>query len=91
LGTTSSSSNIFSFCGGLGDARLLARRPRHKRRYKKLTSLRSGLPLNTITSIIHIGIPTKRKRGGQKPMTKLGSETKVPEDPLNGLTMRRAW
>jgi hypothetical protein len=38
LGATNSNSNILSFYGGLDDARLLARRPRHKRRSKKLTS-----------------------------------------------------
>jgi hypothetical protein len=62
LGATSNSNNILSFCGGLGDARLLARRPRHKRRSKELTSPRSGLPLNMTTSIIHIRILVKRKR-----------------------------
>jgi hypothetical protein len=30
LGTTSSSSNILNFCGGLGYSGLLARGPRHK-------------------------------------------------------------
>ena len=58
---------------------------------KKLISLQSGLPLNMTPSIIRIGIPAKRKRGGgQKPKTELRCETKVPEDPLDGLTMRHA-
>jgi hypothetical protein len=90
LGATSSSSNILSFCGGLSNGRLLARRPRHKRRSKKLRSPQSGLPLNMTTNIIYIEIPTKRKKGGQKPKTKLGCETKVPEDSLDGLTIRCA-
>jgi hypothetical protein len=64
LGIASSSNNILSFCGRLGNGRLLARILRHKRRSKKLTSLRSGLPLNTTASIIRIRVTIKRKRGG---------------------------
>jgi hypothetical protein len=82
---------MLSFCGGLGYSGLLARVPRHKWRPKKLTSPRSGLPLSTTASIIRIRVTAKRKRGGsRKPKTKFGCETKVPHDPLDGLTMRCA-
>ena len=91
LGTTSSSGNILSFDGGLGYARLLARRPRHKRRPKKLTSPRSGLSIHTTPSIISIRKASKRKRGRSRiPKAKLRSVPEIPEDPLHRLAMRGA-
>jgi hypothetical protein len=45
LGATTSGSNILSLCGGLGYARLLARRPRNQGRSNKLTSPRRGLSI----------------------------------------------
>ena len=45
LGATASGSNILSLCGGLGNARLLARRPRNKRQTQKLTLPRSGFTI----------------------------------------------
>ena len=66
LGTAASRSNILSLRGRLGDTRLLARRPRYKRRTNKLAGPRSGLALNATTSKIGIGITAKREGGGSR-------------------------
>jgi hypothetical protein len=56
---TASESNILSLYDGLGYARLLARRPRDKRRSQKLTSPRSRLAIQAVTHKICIRIPTQ--------------------------------
>jgi hypothetical protein len=88
LGATTSGTNIPGFCGRLSYTRLFARRPRNKRGTQKLTSPRSRLPIDSTPRKIGIRKTKKRKRGGRRvPKAKLRSVSKVPEDPLDGLSM----
>jgi hypothetical protein len=74
LGTTTSGSNIFGFCGRLSYTRLPARRPRNKRRTQKLTSPRSQLPIDSTPRKVGIRKTKKRKgRGRRVPKTELRS------------------
>jgi hypothetical protein len=89
LEATTSGSNILGFCGRLSYTRLFARRPRNKRGTQKLTSPRSRLPIDSTPRKIGIRKTKKRNRGGRRvPKTKLRSVSKIPEDPLHGLSMR---
>jgi hypothetical protein len=88
LRATTSGSNILGFCRRLSYTRLFARRPRNKRGTQKLTSPRSRLPIDSTPRKIGILKTKKRKRGGRRvPKTKLKSVSKIPEDPLDGLSM----
>jgi hypothetical protein len=88
LGVRTSGSNILDFCGRLGYTRLFARRPRNKRGTQKLTSPRSRLPIDSTPRKISIRKTKKRKRGGRRvPKAKLRSVSKIPEDPLDVLSM----
>ena len=88
LRTTASRSNIFSFCGGLGYARLLARRLRHQRRTQELTSTQGRLTIQPTPSKIHIRKTMKVEcQRGKIPKTHLRSVVQVPKNPLHGLLM----
>jgi hypothetical protein len=56
-----SSSYILNLSGGLCNRRLLLRRPANERRYKKMTSPRSALSVNSTTRKMSIGKVNKIK------------------------------
>jgi hypothetical protein len=88
LGTTTSGSNILSFCGRLSYTWLFAKRPRNKWGTQKLASTRSVFPIDMTPHKVGIWKTKKRKRGGHRvPKTKLRSVSKIPEDSLEGLKM----
>jgi hypothetical protein len=54
LRATTSSGNILCLGSGLSNTRLFAGRPSHQRRTQKLTSPRSGLPIQPTPGKIHV-------------------------------------
>jgi hypothetical protein len=61
LRVATSSSYILGLGGRLGNRRLFARRPTNKRRFEKMTSIRSALSVNPTTRKINIEKANKIK------------------------------
>jgi hypothetical protein len=76
LRATTSCDNVLCLGSGLSNTRLFAGRPRHQRRSKKLTSPRSGLPIQPTPSKIRVWKTMKhqRRRRGV-PKAEVGSVT----------------
>jgi hypothetical protein len=88
LGATTSFNNIFRFCGILSYTRLFARRPKNKLGTQKVASTRSRFPIDSTPREVGIQKTKKGKgRGHRVPKAKLGSVSKIPDDPLEGLLM----
>jgi hypothetical protein len=54
LRATTSCGNVLCLGSGLSNTRLFAGRPRHKRRFQKQASPRSGLPIQPTPGKIHV-------------------------------------
>jgi hypothetical protein len=92
LRVATSSSYILGLGGRLGNRRLFARRPTNKRRFEKMTSIRSALSVNPTTRKINIEKVNKIKwRRSRISNPKLRSVFEIPEDSRNCRPMWRAW
>jgi hypothetical protein len=88
LRATTSSDNVLCLGSRLSNTRLFVGRPRHPRRTQKLTSPRSGFPIQPTPGNISIRKTMKlQRRGRGVPKAKVGSVTQVPENSLHRLPM----
>jgi hypothetical protein len=79
-----SNSYILGLSGGLCNRRLFMRRPTNKRRFEKMTSIRSALSVNSTTQKINIRkVNSIKRRKSRIPNPKLRSMFEVPENSLN--------
>jgi hypothetical protein len=92
LRATTSCGNVLCLGSGLSNTRLFAGGPRHQRRSQKLTSPRSGLPIQPTPGKIRVRKTMKRQRRRRRvPKAEVGSVTQVLEYALDRLPMRSPW